>query len=179
MKYALITGFIKRLPDSRFFGLKAKLWRCAGQDVHPGCRLFSSVRISQAIRLSVGEDTFIGHDTVILGGRSFVRIGARCDISSRVNIITGTHELDPAGPRMAGRPQSLDITIGNGVWIGVGATILAGVTIGDMAMIAAGSVVSKDVPPYTIVGGVPAKPIRSFDPETGSWIKDATIFKTL
>jgi maltose O-acetyltransferase len=179
MKYALITGFIKRLPDSRFFGLKVKLWRMAGQDVHAGCRLFSSVRISQAIRLSIGEDTFIGHDTMILGGKSTVRIGARCDISSRVNIITGTHDLDPTGPRMAGKTKSLDITIGNGVWIGVGATILAGVTIGDMAMIAAGSVVSKDVPPYTIVGGVPAKIIRTFDPASRTWAKEAEIFKSL
>lgn len=53
-----------------------------------------------------------------------------------------------------------DITVGNDVWIGYEAVILAGVTIGDGAIIGARAVVTKDVPPYTIVGGVPAKPIR-------------------
>ncbi len=58
-----------------------------------------------------------------------------------------------------------DIVIGNDVWIGYEAIILAGVTIGDGAIIGARSVVTKDVPPYTIVGGVPAKPIRKHFPE--------------
>ena len=60
-----------------------------------------------------------------------------------------------------------DIVIGNDVWIGYEALILAGVTVGDGAIIAARAVVTKDVPPYTIVGGVPAKPIRKrFDDDT-------------
>lgn len=58
-----------------------------------------------------------------------------------------------------------DILIGNDVWIGYEAVILAGVTIGDGAIIAARAVVTKDVPPYTIVGGVPAKPIRKRFPD--------------
>ena len=58
-----------------------------------------------------------------------------------------------------------DIVIGNDVWIGYEAVILAGVTVGDGAVIAARAVVTKDVPPYTIVGGVPARPIRRRFPE--------------
>lgn len=53
-----------------------------------------------------------------------------------------------------------DLVIGNDVWIGYEAVILAGVTVGDGAIIGARAVVTKDVPPYTVVGGVPAKPIR-------------------
>ena len=53
-----------------------------------------------------------------------------------------------------------DIVVGNDVWIGYEAVILAGVTIGDGAVVGARAVVTRDVPPYTIVGGVPAKPIR-------------------
>lgn len=60
-----------------------------------------------------------------------------------------------------------DIIIGNDVWIGYEAVILAGVSIGDGAIIGARAVVTKDVPPYTIVGGVPAKPIKKrFSDET-------------
>ena len=60
-----------------------------------------------------------------------------------------------------------DITVGNDVWIGYEALILAGVAIGDGAIIGSRAVVTKDVPPYTIVGGIPAKPIRKrFDNET-------------
>ena len=60
-----------------------------------------------------------------------------------------------------------DIVIGNDVWIGYEAVILAGVTIGDGAVIGARAVVTKDIPPYTIVSGVPAKPIRKrFSQET-------------
>ncbi len=60
-----------------------------------------------------------------------------------------------------------DITVGNDVWVGYEAVILAGVTLGDGAIVAARSVVTRDVPPYTIVGGVPARPIRRrFSQET-------------
>lgn len=60
-----------------------------------------------------------------------------------------------------------DIVVGNDVWIGYEAVILAGVTIGDGAVIGTRAVVTKDVPPYTIVGGVPARPIRTrFDADT-------------
>lgn len=65
-----------------------------------------------------------------------------------------------------------DIVLGNDVWIGYEAVILSGVTIGDGAIIGARAVVTKDVPPYTIVGGVPAKPIRRrYDGETISTLE--------
>ncbi|HEY0272324.1 MAG TPA: acyltransferase [Chitinophaga sp.] len=170
MKYILVSWLIRLLPDSRAFRLKNQLWNMAGFKVAADCRLFSSVRISRQVQLSIGSDTFIGHDTIILGGPSKVSIGRNCDISSRVNIITGTHEINVTGNRMAGKGFSEDITIGNGVWIGVGATILAGVEIGDMALIGAGSVVNRNIPPYTIVGGVPAKVLKYWDRNTQEWV---------
>ena len=74
--------------------------------------------------------------------------------------------LDPKNIRDAWDNKG-DIVFGNDVWIGYEAVILSGVTVGDGAVIGTRAVVTKDVPPYTIVGGVPARPIRRrFDPQT-------------
>ena len=133
-----------------------------GYNIHPTARLFSTVKIYGTIDLRVGENTFIGGETYIAGGDSKIYIGDFCDISNRVQIISGTHNIDLTGKRIAGKGYSKDIMIGNGVWIGAGAIILGGVTIHDKAIIAAGSLVNKDVESYTMVGGVPAKKIKNY-----------------
>lgn len=80
--------------------------------------------------------------------------------------------LDPKNIRDAWDNKG-DIVIGNDVWIGYEAVILSGVTVGDGAVIGTRAVVTKDVPPYTIVGGVPARPIRRrFDPQTIARLED-------
>ena len=79
--------------------------------------------------------------------------------------------LDPKDIRSAWDNKG-DIVIGNDVWIGYEAVILSGVTVGDGAVIGARAVVTKDVPPYTVVGGVPAKPIRKrFDDRTAETLR--------
>ena len=107
------------------------------------------------VKLKIGENTFIGEDTLIMGGESYVKIGKNCDISSRVNIITGTHKVGCFN-RAAGEGYSEDITIEDGVWIGVGATILHGVIIGKGSIVAAGSLVNKSFPSGVLIAGVPA-----------------------
>jgi acetyltransferase-like isoleucine patch superfamily enzyme len=103
-------------------------------------------------------------------------IGDYSSIAEEVTILLGgNHRMDwvttypfPAFPekwpnaaKIKGHPSSKgDVIIGNDVWIGFGCTILSGVKIGDGAVVAARSVVTKDVPPYAIVGGVPAKVIK-------------------
>jgi acetyltransferase-like isoleucine patch superfamily enzyme len=79
-------------------------------------------------------------------------------IGPKVNLITENHPLDPADRRGM---QYKPILIKRNAWIGAGATILPGVTIGENAIVAAGAVVSKNVPDNTVVGGVPAKEIRT------------------
>lgn len=106
----------------------------------------------------VGENFYANADVTILDTCP-VRIGDNCMIAPKVGIYTATHPLDP-DERNSGQEFGRPITIGNDVWIGGSATICPGVTIGDGAVIAAGAVVVKDVPPYTVVGGNPAKIIK-------------------
>ncbi len=90
-----------------------------------------------------------------------IRIGNNCLIGPDVGIYTAGHRLEPEGRTLD--VYGMPITIGNDVWIGGNSTILPGVTIGDGAVIAAGAVVTHDVEPYTIVGGVPAKVIKKIE----------------
>jgi acetyltransferase-like isoleucine patch superfamily enzyme len=92
---------------------------------------------------------------VVVGG---IDIGDDVMIGPNVQLISGGHSLDPDTRRSV--CTCAPIRIGRGVWIGAGATILQGVTVGDDAVVAAGAVVTKDVAPRTLVGGVPARPMR-------------------
>lgn len=149
------------LPLLKFPRLNVFLFRLQGYRVHYSARVFSSVQILGAFNLTIGERTFVGHETIITGGLANIKIGSDCDISSRVSIFCGTHVISTDKIRTAGEGIGKDINIGNGVWIGHGVLVLPGVNIGDGAIIAAGSVVHKDVDPYTIVGGNPVRFIRS------------------
>jgi maltose O-acetyltransferase len=109
----------------------------------------------------VGEDTFIsGPLHVDLGAA--VRIGSRVQFGHHVVLLTMDHEMGPPSAR-CGRLVAAPITIGDGVWIASRVTVLPGVTIGDGAVVAAGAVVTRDVAPDTLVGGVPAKLVRDLD----------------
>jgi len=90
-----------------------------------------------------------------------VTLGDDCLVGHNVVFATLNHGIAPE-ERKSMLPAP--IVVGRKVWIGSNSTILQGVTVGDNAIIAAGSVVTKDVPANTIVGGVPAKPIRQIEP---------------
>ena len=156
-------GGLKISPLILFSKLNVFLNRLLGYHIDKNARIYSSVQIRGAIDVRIGARTFIGHETLITGGSASISIGADCDISDRVGIVCGTHEIDPLGARSAGKGIGKDIIIEDGVWIGYGAIILPGVKIGKKAIIAAGAVVTKDVLPRTIVGGNPAKEIRKID----------------
>lgn len=153
----VVTGL---LPPTRFYRLKAAVWRAAGVDVSATARLVSSVRIWTSGPVSIGEDTFLGHEVIIVGGDAPVRIGAKCDLAPRVLVVTGTH-LDGGAERAAGRGVSHPVLIGDGVWIGAATTVLGGVGIGDGTMIGAGSLVNKSVPKRVIAVGSPCKIIKN------------------
>lgn len=129
------------------------------------CQGLSSVIKKNSV--SVGDYVFIGYKCHIYAN---VEIGNFVMIASNVAIVGGDHRYDIVGipSRFAGRAglEELVTIIEDDVWIGHGCTIMAGTKIGRGAVVAAGSVVTKDIAPYTIVGGVPAKFIKyRFDDE--------------
>lgn len=105
-------------------------------------------------KLNIGNHTHINRNC-LMDARGGLSIGSRVSISYNVSLITGSH--DSKSSNFPGR--YLPISIGDYVWIGANATILNNVSIGEGAVVSAGAVVTKDVAPYTIVGGVPAKVI--------------------
>lgn len=110
----------------------------------------------------LGENFYSNYNLIILDV-SIVKIGDNVMCGPNVSILTPSHPIDPT-LRYEYLENALPITIGNGVWLGGGCTILGGVTVGDGSVVAAGAVVNKDVPPNTVVAGVPAKVIKTMDP---------------
>lgn len=130
------------------------IWRTFGLKLGKASTLHTGIRVFDPRHIRVGEGTIIGYATFI-DGRDKVTIGNHVDIASEVMIYNSEHDI--SSPDFA--PILAPVKIGDYVFIGPRAIILPGVTIGDGAVIAAGAVVTKDVEPATIVGGVPAKVI--------------------
>ncbi|UTE72245.1 sugar O-acetyltransferase [Rossellomorea marisflavi] len=115
-----------------------------------------------------GKNISIGKDVFFNTGCSFqdrggIHIGDGSLIGMNVNIATLNHGLDM---KTRNTTYASPVTIGKSVWIGSGATILPGVTIGDRAVVAAGAVVTKDVPEGTVVAGLPAKVVKTIEEES-------------
>jgi len=111
-------------------------------------------------RIDIGDKTIVysGVEVMVHGGR--VTIGRHCLITRRAAILTGGHGFARRDRLIQEQPfQCADVRVGDDCWIGFGAILLPGVTVGEGAVVAAGSVVTRDVPPYTIVAGAPARPI--------------------
>lgn len=134
-----------RLAALRWLGVRIG-WQSS---IHRGCRFY------QAARLEIGSHCVINQD-VILDARSGLQIGDNVSISEQVAIYTLEHDIDDPDFRTVGSP----VVIEDYVYIGARALLLPGVRVGRGAVVAAGAVVTGDVPPYTLVAGVPARVIR-------------------
>lgn len=130
------------------------LWRSVGIKMGRNSTLHTGVKVYDPRNIAVGEGTIIGRG-VFIDGRDKVRIGNHTDIASEVMIYSSEHDIHASDFA----PISAEVKIGDYVFIGPRAIILPGVKIGDRAVVAAGAVVTKDVEPGEIVGGVPAKVI--------------------
>lgn len=130
------------------------IWRLAGVKLGKHSTLHTGVRVFDPRQIKIGEGSIIGFSSFI-DGRAQVTIGNHVDIASEVMIYSSEHDL--SSPEFVA--VSAPVKIGNYVFIGPRAIILPGVTVGDLAVVGAGAVVTKDVEPGSIVGGVPAKVI--------------------
>jgi acetyltransferase-like isoleucine patch superfamily enzyme len=131
-------------------------------EVDGKCSFGFAARFSDAPTLIVGDDTGIGHGCGFTVGKR-IEIGRNCRLAPGVSIFDSSgHPADPRA-RLAGLPPADDevrpVTIGDNVWIGSHAMIFPGVTIGEGSVVSAGSIVTADVPPYTVVAGNPARRI--------------------
>ncbi|MGM0506336.1 MAG: acyltransferase [Bacteroidota bacterium] len=127
------------------------------------CQLYSGVRleIGKSGQLLIGNGTYLNRNSLIICEKKVV-IGKDCRIAWDVIIMDSDLHPSNAEPMV-----DKEVHIGNRVWIGCRTIILKGVTIGDGSIIAAGSVVTKDIPPNTLWGGAPARLIRSNHPADG------------
>lgn len=158
--YHLITKF---LPPTRCYKFKASILKWCGAKIGENVRIVSSAKIIGDMELIIGNDVFIGHDALIFGTLgSTISIGSNVIIGSRVIIVTGSHEFTPDGPCIEGPGVCADVTICSGAAISTGSIVLPGKKVNIMAHVAAGSVVTHDVPEYTRVAGVPARVIKNF-----------------
>lgn len=141
-----------------------------GVAIGPGAKIVPGAVVQRSV--VVGAGTTINRHSMLKGVPP-IRVGKFADIGEGVHVISENHLVNRAGLNAAHRFGAASmvesrgpVEIGNSVWIGDRAIILAGVTLGDGAVVGAGAVVTKDVEPFTIVAGVPARPIRRrFDDE--------------
>jgi maltose O-acetyltransferase len=153
--------FYTFLPPTRLFALKRMFLRISGINVGNKVSLCGHVQIYGRGKLILGDYSWIGpHVHFYTNTEACIEIGPSCDIGPEVKFVTGSHEIG-GGDRRAGKGTANPIMVGQGVWIGAGVLVLGGVTIGAGSVIAAGTVLISDVPPNTLVGGVPGKMIKS------------------
>ena len=153
-----ITARMNRLTLDDAAEVRALFGELIGKPVDDSFVLIPPFYTSGGVDISVGRNVFVNQNCTFydLGG---LTIGDDVMIGPNVSLITSSHPLAPSERRdgVLAKP----IVIERNVWIAAGATIIGGVTVGENSVVAAGSVVTRDVPPNTLVGGNPARVIRS------------------
>lgn len=117
-----------------------------------------SLRLDYGFNVRIGAGTFVNYDCVLLDVAP-ITIGASCQIATRVQLLTATHPVDPV-VRRAGWESGAPIELGDNVWLGGGAIVLPGITIGADTVVGAGAVVTRDLPAGVVAVGAPARVLR-------------------
>lgn len=143
---------VNKLPSRH---LRKWFYQLLGAKLGKGTVLCRRTEVLLPLGLKMADRVSVGWFAE-LDARGGITVDHDTNIASHAKLITGSHDIDDPEYTADFRP----ITIGHHCWIGTGAMVLQGVTIGDGAVVAAGAVVTKDIPPYEVWGGVPAKFIR-------------------
>ena len=146
----MVNDVLPHLP----WRLRRAYLKLLGAKIGKGSFVMKRTYFMAPWNVEVGEGSHINRGCT-LDARAGITIGNSVSISHQVNIMTGSHDV--RSRRFEGVFEP--ITIADYAWLGIGCTILKGVHIGKGAVVCAGAVVTKDVPPYAIVGGVPARKI--------------------
>lgn len=159
--YETIMATLLSLPRFRAFdALKRFFLILVGAKIGYGVVFYPGVWIIPGRNLIIGNDVDLAKDVIITtaGG---VTIGDRTLIGYRTQILSANHEIPPIGePIPISGTKYAPICIGNDVWLGANVIVLPGVTIGEGAIIAAGAVVTRDIPANSIAAGVPCKVVK-------------------
>lgn len=126
-----------------------------------GVRLSPTVSFRNAQRISIGSRSRIGDRCSLWAGNdeSSIDIGAECSFGPGVFVTSSNYDVSELGPVFERPTVEKDVVIGDRCWIGASVVVLPGVTIGSDCVVAAGSVVTRDVPTRTVAAGVPARPL--------------------
>jgi len=155
-----LTPMINRLTFDDADEIRALFSELTGRKVDDQFRLIPPFYTAYGFEIRVGQRVFINQNCTLYD-LAEITIGDDVLIGPNVSLITEGHPVAPSQRRayVVAKP----IVIERNVWIAAGATIIGGVTVGENSVVAAGSVVTKDVPPNTLVGGNPARIIRSIE----------------
>jgi len=150
---AILAKVIAHLPGKapRIIG-----FRMLGAKLGRRIIMYYGAEILAPQKLTIGDDCSVGFN-VTFDARGGLTIGNNCNIASEAAIWSASHDVNSPDFAYVSAP----VVIGDRAWISFRAIVLAGVTIGEGAVVAAGAVVTRDVPPFAIVGGVPARVIGS------------------
>lgn len=151
LRLRLLVG-VGHLPSH---ALRNAVYRSTGLVLHPTSSIHWRAEFYAPENIVIGPNCVIG-DTAFLDGRQGIRIGRNVNIGSHVSIYTRQHDVDDPDFAEVGAP----VLVADRSWVASHAIVLPGVTVGEGAVVAAGAVVARDVPPYTVVAGNPARPVR-------------------
>ena len=143
-----------------FHSIRQGYLRTCGMQIGSKVTILRGAMVIRPEQIAIGDHCIIGFNC-FLGGEAGLQIGNNVNISSFCTLLGGYHDLDD--PTF--RSILIPIIIEDYVWLATRVTVAGGVRIGRGAVVAAGAVVTRDVPPYHVVGGVPARKIKERNPE--------------
>jgi acetyltransferase-like isoleucine patch superfamily enzyme len=176
--YTMFWRMFDRTPASMIQSFAIPLRRILAQKIFKYCGegviFHHNVLFSKGSNISIGEWSLINR-YVMLDDRADIDIGAFVMVAAGVTIETHTHPFDDfTVPIAYGGRSGLPVSVGSNSVVGYNSVLMAGVQIGYRCIIGANSVVTKDIPDYTVAGGVPAKPIKQYlPPDSGDiWVPE-------